>query len=69
MIGVGPVLRAILNQLEPGCSQMNESLLLRIAFLWMIPPFRANWEGSSAHSTGQRPTKMNKKNEKHSKIR
>jgi hypothetical protein len=49
MIDAGPVLRAILNQLEPGCSQMNESPLLRIAFLL---PFRANWEGSSRIQQG-----------------
>ena len=53
-------LRAILNQLEPGCSQMNGSPLLRIAFLWMIPSF-ARTGGQSTHSTGELPTNELKK--------
>jgi hypothetical protein len=60
-------LRAILNPTGLGFSQMNENALRRIAFLWMIPQFRANW--GAVHAFNRANSKqMNKKNENSSKI-
>jgi hypothetical protein len=45
---------------------MNENAPLRIAFFWMIPQFRANWEGSSRVQQGniQRNKQKNENSDK-----
>lgn len=37
---------------SPGCTQTNGNPLDRIAFIWINPQFREDWEGSSRNQQG-----------------